>query len=75
MLTTKRLLFLFSLVLLLNGLNAQFVQASKEELIALSPDWKGERFPDGRPKVSDDILRRMKAVTVEEAWAIISGSG
>lgn len=55
--------------------NAQFVQASKEELIALTPDWKGERFPDGRPKVPDDIIRRMKAVTIEEAWAIISGAG
>jgi regulator of RNase E activity RraA len=75
MLTTKRLLFLFSLVFLMNGLNAQYVQASKEEIIALTPDWKGERFPDGRPKVSDDILKRMKPVTIEEAWAIISGAG
>ena len=78
MLTTKRLLFLFSLVLLLSQLNAQSkisVQISKEELIALTPDWKGERFPDGRPKVPDDIIRRMKAVSVEEAWATMSNAG
>jgi regulator of RNase E activity RraA len=75
MLTTKRLLFFFSLVFLMNGLHAQYVQASKEEIIALTPDWKGERFPDGRPKVSDDILRRMKPVTIEEAWATINGAG
>ena len=75
MLTTKRLLFLFSLVFLINGLNAQYVQATKEEIVALTPDWKGERFPDGRPKVSDDILRRMKPVTIEEAWATINGAG
>ncbi|HTM91553.1 MAG TPA: hypothetical protein VL095_03985 [Flavisolibacter sp.] len=75
MFTTKRFLFFFSLVFLMNGLNAQYVQASKEEIIALTPDWKGERFPDGRPKVSDDILKRMKPVTIEEAWAIISGAG
>jgi regulator of RNase E activity RraA len=75
MLTAKRLLFLFSLAFLTNGLNAQYVQASKEEIIALTPDWKGERFPDGRPKVSDDILRRMKPVTIEEAWATINGAG
>jgi regulator of RNase E activity RraA len=56
-------------------LKAQYVQASKEEIIALTPDWKGDRFPDGRPKVSDDILRRMKPVTIEEAWAIINGAG
>jgi len=75
MVTFKRLLFLFSLVLVMYQLNAQYVQASKEEIIALTPDWKGERFPDGRPKVPDDIIRRMKPVTIEEAWAIISGAG
>jgi regulator of RNase E activity RraA len=54
---------------------SQYVQASKEELIALTPDWKGERFPDGRPKVPDDILRRMKPVTIEEAWEVVNGAG
>ena len=56
-------------------LKAQYVQASKEELIALTPDWKGERFPDGRPKVPDDILKRMKPVTIEEAWEVINPAG
>ena len=55
--------------------NSQQVQISKEELIAFTPEWKGERFPDGRPKVPDDIIRRMKPVTVEEAWAILIGAG
>jgi len=54
---------------------SQNVQISKEELIALTPEWKGERFPDGRPKVPDDIIRRMKPVTIEEAWAILVGAG
>jgi len=27
----------------------------KEELIFLSPVWKGERFKNGRPKVSDAL--------------------
>lgn len=44
-------------------------QFSKEELIYLTPEWKGERFPDGRPKVPDDIIKRMKDVSMEEAWA------
>ncbi len=46
-------------------------QLSKEELIFLTPEWKGERFPDGRPKVSDALLDRMKLVTLEEAWAVL----
>lgn len=55
--------------------NAQHVQISKEELMALTPEWKGERFPDGRPKVPDDIIRRMKSVSVEEAWATMKNAG
>jgi len=54
---------------------SQQVQISKDELIALTPEWKGERFPSGRPKVPDDIIRRMKSVSIEEAWATLSNAG
>ena len=71
----KYLLF-FSITICI-GLQSycQQVQISKEELIALTPEWKGERFSDGRPKVPDDIIRRMKAVSVEEAWATLINAG
>ena len=46
-------------------------QISKGELIFLTPEWQGERFDDGRPKVSDELLDRMKLVTLEEAWAVL----
>ena len=46
-------------------------QISREQLIALTPEWKGERFADGRPKVPDSLLDRMKLVTLEEAWAVL----
>ena len=48
---------------------------TKEQLIEYTPDWKGERFADGRPKVPDAILDRMKRVTLEEAWAVVTGAG
>lgn len=48
---------------------------TRELLIEYTPDWTGERFPDGRPKVPDAILDRMKAVTLEEAWAVVTGAG
>jgi regulator of RNase E activity RraA len=48
---------------------------TKELLIQYTPEWKGERFPDGRPKVPDGILKRMKTVTLEEAWAVIKEAG
>ncbi len=44
---------------------------SKDDVIKYTPDWKGERFPDGRPKVPDSILDRMQKVTLEEAWATL----
>jgi regulator of RNase E activity RraA len=46
-------------------------QISKEELLFLTPLWKGERFEDGRPKVPDALLKRLKSVTLEEAWAVL----
>lgn len=75
MLTMKRLLFLFIIAAIFNQAKAQRVQITREELIALTPEWKGERFADGRPKVADDIIKRMKAVSVEEAWATMSNAG
>ncbi|HSU51033.1 MAG TPA: hypothetical protein VLJ41_10600 [Segetibacter sp.] len=72
---TKRLLFLFSLMVMCYQVRAQSVQISKAELIGLTPEWKGERFPDGRPKVPDAIITRMKSVSVEEAWATMSNAG
>jgi regulator of RNase E activity RraA len=50
-------------------------QISREELLLLTPDWEGERFEDGRPRVADDILERMKLVTLEEAWAVLRNQG
>ena len=48
---------------------------TRDLLIQYTPDWKGERFPDGRPKVPDGILKRMKSVTLEEAWAQLRTAG
>lgn len=41
---------------------------SREEIIALTPLWKGERFPDGRPRVPDHYLEEMRKMTLEELW-------
>lgn len=65
-------LFLFTWCVNLS-LHAQ--QISKEELLFLTPEWKGERFADGRPKVADNLLRRMKTVSIEEAWSTMKNAG
>src|SRR5215510_7937274 len=71
----KYLLFAFGLSIFCVQLKAQQVQITKEQLIALTPEWKGDRFADGRPRVPDDIIKRMKSVSVEEAWAVMKNAG
>lgn len=44
---------------------------SPERVAALTAAWTGERLDDGRPKVSDDLIERMKLVTNDEAWGIL----
>src|SRR5690242_21459828 len=56
-------------------LQAQQGFFTKEDVVKYTPAWKGERFADGRPKVPDSILDRMKTVTLEEAWAVLREAG
>jgi len=46
---------------------------SKEQRIDITREWKGERFPDGRPKVPDSVLERLKRTSAEEAWGTLRG--
>jgi len=54
--------------------NAQ-VQATPQQVQFFTSKWTGERYPDGRPKVSDDILKRMQGVSLEEAWGTLRQAG
>lgn len=47
----------------------------RDTIIRLTPQWKGERLPDGRPMVSQDVLRRMRKITFEEAWGPLWNMG
>lgn len=40
----------------------------KEDIIQLTEKWDGERFPDGRPRVSDEDLEEIRHLTLEEVW-------
>lgn len=53
----------------------QNVGSSPEYIKSLTSEWKGERFPDGRPKVSDAILERLKNISIEEAWGVLRNKG
>ena len=48
---------------------------TKEAVIEYTPEWTGDRAPDGRPLVSDKIIERMRSVTITQAWGVVRGDG
>ncbi|MEJ5369773.1 MAG: RraA family protein [Bryobacteraceae bacterium] len=54
---------------------AQLGMFSTGQRIDITREWKGERFPDGRPKVPDEVLDRLKLTTAEEAWGTLRRLG
>jgi len=57
---------------------AQLWTWTKEQMIEYTKAWTGERFPDGRPKVSDALLNRVRGLSQEEVtinWAATAPAG
>ena len=72
----RKLILFFCLFLLYHfSLQAQQVTLTPDQIKAITPDWKGERSADGRPKVSERMLERLKAVRLEEAWGVLRNKG
>ena len=47
----------------------------RDLLIKYTNEWEGERYDDGRPKVSDQLLERAKNISIEEAWGVLRNEG
>src|SRR5574339_480452 len=71
----KRLKLMILLLLVAVSITAQQVTLTPDQIRGYTPEWKGERFPDGRPKVSDRMLERLKKVHLEEAWGVLRNKG
>jgi 4-hydroxy-4-methyl-2-oxoglutarate aldolase len=71
----KKLILLATFILGCILSYSQNVGSTPEYIKALTPEWKGERFPDGRPKVSDAILERLKNISLEDAWGVLRNKG
>ena len=68
----------FIVLLLLASISQSRISAQvmpREELLYLTAAWQGERFPDGRPKVSDQLIERARKIGIEEAWQILNNEG
>jgi 4-hydroxy-4-methyl-2-oxoglutarate aldolase len=66
----------FFLVLMIAWrLQAQQVTLTRDQLIAITSEWKGDRLPDGRPNIPDALLKRLRNISLEEAWGILRNKG
>src|SRR3984957_11107550 len=59
------------------GASAAFsqVKMTRDQMMFYTSDWKGDRFPDGRPKVPDDLLKRAVDCTIEDIWGFLRQKG
>jgi 4-hydroxy-4-methyl-2-oxoglutarate aldolase len=68
------LIIILGLLVFGNPISAQTV-ISHEMMQFYTAEWTGERTKDGRPKVSDDLLKRLKNISIEEAWGVLRSKG
>jgi regulator of RNase E activity RraA len=51
------------------------VKTTRQQILFYTSDWKGERFPDGRPKIPDSVVQRAAEVTMEDLWDFLENHG
>jgi 4-hydroxy-4-methyl-2-oxoglutarate aldolase len=71
----NKIALILTFILICTFCSAQNVGSSPEYIKALTSQWKGERLADGRPKVSDNILERLKNIPIEALWGILRNKG
>jgi regulator of RNase E activity RraA len=70
------LIFVGMVCLVLAGtMESRSQMASPDEITFLTLEWEGERLPDGRPRLSQELLDRLKNISIEEAWGVLRGEG
>ena len=68
----KRTNFLLLAFLIGTAAQAQMFQLSREQLIEYTKENPFDRSPDGRPKVPDELLKKLEDVSAEEVWTILN---
>ena len=71
----KKIFLLLIAMMLILPAKSQLVRWSPEDIKLLTQEWTGERTPDGRPKVSEELLERLKFVSMEECWSFMNSRG
>src|SRR5258708_32926509 len=63
------------LLLVTVAMRGQIFTLSHEQMLKYTAENPFGRFPDGRPKVPDELLEKAKGLSIEEAWAVLPGKG
>jgi 4-hydroxy-4-methyl-2-oxoglutarate aldolase len=71
----RRLPGILFFLLIVTNLAAQQITPTANQIKVYTPEWTGERSPDGRPRVADKFLQRLKNVSMEEAWGYLRSKG
>jgi len=51
--------------------NAQFISLTQDQMVKSTAENPYERFEDGRPKVPDALLEKLRGCSPEEVWAVL----
>jgi 4-hydroxy-4-methyl-2-oxoglutarate aldolase len=51
------------------------VKMTRDQILFYTSQWKGDRFPDGRPRLPDSLLERAKDMTIEDLWDYLRAHG
>ena len=51
------------------------VKMTREQMLFYTSQWKGDRFPDGRPRLPDSLLQRAVDMTIEDVWEYLRDHG
>ena len=57
------------------SIEAQLLSFSKQDLVDYTAQEPFERFPDGRPKVPNELVERARELSSEEVWAVLQQRG
>jgi 4-hydroxy-4-methyl-2-oxoglutarate aldolase len=51
------------------------VKMTHDQILFYTSEWKGDRFPDGRPRLPDSLLKRAVSMTIEDVWEYLRAHG
>ena len=51
------------------------IQLDHGGLVALTPEWTGDRDANGRPLVGDDVIDRLRGISTEQVWKPMKQAG